>query len=266
LLSGNSFATNWNPMIITKAFANVLTGACDYSNICTHNRNNYDYVCKNNYFYISFRTTKPMNILEQFGIIPIDFATLASVFEGYKSPADKVASLEKKGELIRLKKGLFVVSPQVHRQALSVELIANHLYGPSYISFEKALSLYKLIPERVHTTRSMTIKRARNFTNPIGNFEYVTATTDYYRIGIRTKVIDSKLAYLIASPEKALCDMIITSKRLRLQSVKAMQTYLEEDLRIDVSAIEVFDADVVKRCIETGKKRTELLQLYKLLN
>ena len=206
-----------------------------------------------------------MNVLEQFGIIPIDFATLVSVLSQYKSPDDKVASLEKKGELIRLKKGLFVVSPDVHRQVLSVELIANHLYGPSYITFEKALSFYKLIPERVHTTRSMTIKRARNFTTPLGNFDYVTAKADYYRIGIRTNIINDKLAYLIASPEKAICDMISTTQGLRLQSVKAMQTYLEEDLRIDFSAIAAFDTEVVRQCIETGKKKTELLQLYKFM-
>ncbi|MFZ4550057.1 MAG: hypothetical protein ACOYN4_21585 [Bacteroidales bacterium] len=79
-------------------------------------------------------------VLQQFGVIPIGCATLASVLNEYKSPADKVASLEKKGELIRLKKGLFVVSPDVHRQVLSIELIASNLYGPSYVSFEKALS------------------------------------------------------------------------------------------------------------------------------
>ena len=206
-----------------------------------------------------------MNGLEQFGIIPINFATLVSVLGNYKSPADKVASHEKKGELIRLKKGLFVISPDVHRQVLSIKLITNHLYGPSYISFEKVLSFYKLIPERVHTTRSMSIKRARNFTTPLGYFDYVTAKAKYYRIGIRTNIIDDKLAYLIASPEKAICDMISSTAGLLLQSVKAMQTYLEDDLKIDFSGIAVLDTEIMRQCIETGKKRTELLQLYKFM-
>jgi len=73
------------------------------------------------------------------------------------------------------------------------------------------------------------------------------------------------LAYLIASPEKAICDMICTTPGLRLQSVKAMQTYLEEDLRIDFSVNTDFDTEVVRQCIETGKKRTEFIQLYKFL-
>lgn len=53
--------------------------------------------------------------------------------------------MEKSGQLIRLKKGLFVASPDIHRMTISKELIANHLYGPSYISFENALSFYKLL-------------------------------------------------------------------------------------------------------------------------
>lgn len=206
-----------------------------------------------------------MNVLEQFGIIPVSSGALISLLRNYSSPNDKISNLEKKGDLIRLKKGFYVVSPDVHRQALSVELIANHLYGPSYISFERALSFYKLIPERVYATRSMTIKRARSFMTPLGNFDYVSAKVDYYSIGINSKIINDKLAYLVASPEKAICDMLVATPGLRLQSVKAMQVYLEENLRIDFSAIEAYNMEVIRQCLEVGKKKTELSQLYKFL-
>ena len=206
-----------------------------------------------------------MNELKKFGIIPIDFATLTNAFGRYKYPKDKISSLEKKGNLIRLKKGMFVVAPNIHNQTLSKELIANHLYGPSYISFESALSYYNLIPERVHSVRSMTIKRARKFLTPLGNFEYITSKKEYFEIGIHQEIKGTQFAYLIASPEKALCDLIVTTPRLRVQSVKAMQTYLEEDLRIDLSDIENFNLDIIEQCIATGKKKTELIQLYKLL-
>lgn len=206
-----------------------------------------------------------MNVLEQFGIVPIDFITLESVLSEYKFPKNKVSQLEKSGELIRLKKGLFIVSPNIHRMTISKELIANHLYGPSYISFEHALAFYKLIPERVHAIRSMTLKRGRSFSTPFGNFDYVSAPTDYYQIGIRQEIVNDKYAYLIASPEKAVCDMIMATSGLRLQSVKAMQIYLEEDLRVDLTAIENFDVQIVRQCIDAGRKKTELTQLLKLL-
>jgi len=204
-------------------------------------------------------------MLEQFGIIPVNYATIVSALAGYKYPKDKISSLEKAGDLIRLKKGMFVVSPKIHNQPVSKELIANHLYGPSYISFESALSFYNFIPERVHTMRSMTIKRGRKFSTPLGNFEYTSSDTKYFNTGIHQEIIDNKYAYLIASREKALCDIIIATSHLRIQSVKAMQEYLEEDLRIDFSAIENCNLDIIKQCIEFGKKKTELTQLYKLL-
>jgi hypothetical protein len=207
-----------------------------------------------------------MNLLEQFGVVPIDFGTLHNLMKEYKSPHDKVSSLEKSGQLIRLKKGLYVVSPDIHKKVLSKELIANHLYGPSYISFENALSFYKLIPERVYSVRSTTTKRGKIFATPLGNFEYVTAKPDYYRIGIRQEIVDNSYAWLIASPEKALCDMVVSTAGLRLQSVKAVREYLEEDLRIDFTAISKVDTEIVKQCIDTGIKRTELTQLFKFLD
>ena len=55
-------------------------------------------------------------------------------------------SLEQKNYVIRLKRGLYVVSPEVSRVPLSLELIANHLYAPSYVSMSSALRYYGLIP------------------------------------------------------------------------------------------------------------------------
>lgn len=206
-----------------------------------------------------------MNPLESFGIVPVDFSTLNTIFRGYKFPKDKVVNLEKSGELIRLKKGLYLVSKKIHRQNISMELIANHLYGPSYVSLESALSFYGLIPERVHSIRSMTLKRGRKFITPVGNFEYIKAETGYYEIGIHPKKINDKYVFLIASPEKALCDLIINTSGLRIQSPKAMRIYLEEDLRMDFSDLLDFDLEKIKSCIESGKKENELTHLYKSL-
>ena len=204
-------------------------------------------------------------VLNQFGIIPIDTAALKAALDDYKSPKDKITTLEQSGLLIRLKRGLFVVAPMVHSQPLSKELIANHIYGPSYLSLQTALSFYGLIPERVHTVCSMTTKRSSSFINPLGNFDYITVPAAYFAIGIRQEIVNNNYAYLIATPEKALCDMIVETKGLKLQSIKAMQNYLEEDLRIDLSVIEHYDIDIINQCIELGSKKRELTLLYKLL-
>ena len=112
--------------------------------------------------------------LAHFRNIPIESSALQSLMSNYKYPRNKVSALEKRGQIIRLKKGLYVVSDTISGKTLSRELIANHLYGPSYISFETALSIYGLIPETVYTVRSSTFKRGIRFANDVGNFEYLT--------------------------------------------------------------------------------------------
>lgn len=206
-----------------------------------------------------------MEKLEQIGIIPVDYAVLRSLYSDYSFPRNKIASLEQEGKIIRLKRGMYVVSPDANKQLLSIELIANHIYGPSYVSMESALRYHGLIPEQVYTVRSMTINRSKKFENPIGYFEYITVDKKYYPIGITQQTALNKYTFLIASPEKALCDMITTTPRLRIQSEKALKTYLEDDLRFEMSSLEEMNPDIIKKCIEKGKKKEILKLLLKLV-
>lgn len=208
-----------------------------------------------------------MNIIDEFGLIPLNYDSLSSFLGNYKSIKDKIVSLEKKGDIIRVKKGLYVINPLLLSNPLSKELIANHLYDQSYISFETALSYYGLIPERVYTMKSASIKRSKSFSNSIGNFQYIQIDQNYFSIGVRSEIVNNNYAFLIACPEKALCDLIVYSKALRLQSLKSMKEYLFEDLRIDSYEFKKLKSELIKECMEkTSKKRNELELLYKILN
>jgi len=204
---------------------------------------------------------KEMETLNSLHNIPINSAVLKAFFSNLKYPKNKISDLKKSGELIRLKKDLYVNSKSV----ISKELIANHLYGTSYISLETALAHYGMIPERVYIIRSMTTKRAKSFTTPLGNFEYKTVSADYFSIGIQQEIIENQYAFLIATPTKAICDMIVATPNLRLQSVIAMQSYLTEDLRIDFDILKTLDKNIVSQCIEVGKKKRELEWLLRFL-
>ena len=128
------------------------------------------------------------------------------------------------------------------------------------------MSFYGLIPERVYVTKSITTKRSKSYLTSIGNFEYISLRQDYFAIGIRQEIVENKYAFLIATPEKALCDMIVTTKGLKIQSMKAMQVYLEEDLRMDISIVQNFNIEIIRQCNSVSdKKKTELAQLLKLL-
>lgn len=206
-----------------------------------------------------------METLEQLGVIPVDYSVLRSLFSDYSFPQNKIANLEREGKIVRLKRGQYIVSDKISRELISPELIANHIYGPSYVSMESALRFYGLIPEQVFSVRSMTTNRSRRFTNSIGIFEYITVNERYYSIGIKQQIVEDRYTFLIASPEKALCDMITATPRLKLQSVKAMQIYLEEDLRFDITRLEEFNKEVIAECIQTGKKADILRLLLKLV-
>lgn len=203
--------------------------------------------------------------LDQFRNTPVDYATLVTLLRDYRFPKDKIAAMEKQQQLIRIKKGLFVVAQQEGTSPISRELIANHLYGPSYVSLESALSYHSLIPERVYRVRSVTMKRFKMYDTPLGVFEYRTVSPEYFSIGIQQQVTQDNTAFLIASPEKALCDLIVLSSGLRLQSSKAVKIYLEENLRIDLFENRSWNTEIISQCMEVGKKKIALSQLLKLL-
>ncbi|MCL2485228.1 MAG: hypothetical protein FWF32_04130 [Endomicrobia bacterium] len=204
---------------------------------------------------------KDLNILSE---TPVTYSAIATNFKKYKSVKDKVASFSTNGNLLRIKKGLYIVSPKITKSPVSLELIANNLYGPSYVSLETALSYYSLIPERTYSIRSMSLKRAKTFSTPLGNFEYVKTPKLYFQIGIK-QIIKNNIAFLIATPEKALCDIIFSSSMLRLQSVKAVRQYLSENLRMDLLDLNKFDISVVKEILQTGIKKTEFSNLLRAI-
>lgn len=205
-----------------------------------------------------------METLKELGIIPVDYGLLASLLNTYKSPRNKIANLEIEGKLIRLKRGLYVVSPSVSGKLLSTELIANHIYGPSYVSMESALRYYGLIPESIHIVRSLATKRSRVFENSISRFEYINCSDGYFPIGINQEIRDD-YSFLIASPEKALCDLIAFTPEVRPRFIKSMSSYLEEDIRLDMEAFYKMDSIIFEQCAEVGKKKNDLNNIKKIL-
>ncbi|MDO4956143.1 MAG: hypothetical protein Q4E60_03865, partial [Bacteroidales bacterium] len=70
--------------------------------------------------------------------------------------------------------------------------------------------------------------------------------------------------YLIASPEKALCDYINYNK-VTLRFMKDVGAFLEEDLRLDTDILSELNHEIIQRCAETGRKSGSLFTLLKFL-
>ena len=206
----------------------------------------------------------PYKELKALGNVPISMEVLQSLYKDYRSPNMHIAMLEKKGLLIRLKRGLYAVSPEISDKELSVGLIANHLYGPSYVSLHWALRFYGLIPERIDTVTSITTRHTREFENTLGRFTFRGVSQEYFPIGIKIQE-DAGLNYLLARPEKALCDMLLQEKHVPDQSVSRLAVFFEEDMRIDLDDLRQMDASIIRQCMEVGNKKQVLANLMKLI-
>lgn len=204
------------------------------------------------------------NVLRQLGNVPVSTMVLRSIMPNRNSFAHYVSSKEASGELIRLKRGLYVVSPSVSGRTPNNMLVANSLYGPSYVSFQTALSYYGLIDDVPQRTMSASFRLHKQFTTPIGLFEYIPLPPSYYPIGISREVVDNN-AFMIASPEKALCDVILKMPQLLLRSQKDALTFLEEDLRFDTNALASLSITILQQCAEYGYKSGSIQQLIKFI-
>lgn len=168
----------------------------------------------------------------------IDYQALMAQLPPNSHPRRKIKELENKGYLIRLKKGLYVLSEELVGKPYAIEIIANLIYGPSYLSLEYALSYYHLIPERVELITSVTIQKNKTFNTPLGNFNYQHLSPHLYPLGVSLQQINDDRTFIIASPEKAIMDLFTLkfSNADRPQK-RDVITALESDLRIDLDAL-----------------------------
>ena len=171
---------------------------------------------------------------------PFDYQYLSHRLRHYRSPRAKIGLMMKNKEIIRIKKGLYIL-PEKYGVTLDKILLSNLIYGPSYVSFEYALSYWGLIPEKVEEVTAVTNKRKKRFETPVGVFSYRFLNKRIFPVG-RVLIKDDAGSSMIASKEKALCDRLATIKEIKTE--KDAVAYLETDLRIDWE--EIKDLDVVQ--------------------
>ena len=163
----------------------------------------------------------------------------------YDQPIQKINYMVKNGDLISLKRGIYVFSEKYRTSPLNYISIANILHQPSYVSFEYALSYYGLIPERVYTITSASCKKSVEYSTPLGNFSYQKIPAKAYSLGIEWKYSELDGGYFIATREKALCDKIYADKRVKNLKENEVLEYLEEDLRIDYEELLKLDTKLL---------------------
>lgn len=122
----------------------------------------------------------------------------------------------------------------------SGHLLSAYIYGPSYLSFEFALAFHNLIPERVYTytNASFNKRKSKEYKNVFGYFTYRDIPKVAFPYFVKAYEYET-YSYFIASPEKALCDMLYIFSPVK--SVKELKALLFENLRIDLDGFEMLN-------------------------
>jgi len=188
-----------------------------------------------------------------------DYLALLRSLQDYAYPRDKITTMLRRGDIVRVKKGIYVFGDAHARRPYSREILANMIYGPSYVSLDSALQYHGLIPEGVEAVTSMTMKRARRFATPTGLFIYRPATPAAYPLGIDLIEITGG-SFLLAVAEKALADRVRDDRGSGITNVTSMERYLLDDLRIYPAGLAALDA----ACLEAiaaayGSRKVRLL-------
>lgn len=178
--------------------------------------------------------------------LPVDIPDslwLQSHFANYANPKARIARLVRQGELLRLKRGVYIHAESA-RDAFVKGKAANRIYGPSYVSFVYALRWYGLIPEHVEHITSATFNKGRKkrYDTPVGSFFYQDVPASAYPYGI-TFAGEAPRRFLMASPEKALCDELYRISGIR--SIQRIRVLLFEDLRLDPDELNKLDRNAL---------------------
>ncbi len=153
----------------------------------------------------------------------------------------------KSGELLKLRRGLYLLNPSITSIELSKMYIANRLVAESYISYETALNHYNWLQEESKSVQSCIYRgRSQEFVNNFGHFTYenVSVSSNGFLFGVN-RILLSEKPILIATPERAFCDLVC-KRKLKWKGL----IDLCEQLRIDITYI--YNLDLEKLSLLSG--------------
>lgn len=197
---------------------------------------------------------------------PISTQVLLGLLKGYRRPYDKIMEMVNQGIIVQLRKGLYTTTPLVSSKTPEPFLIANHLYGPSYISLDSALFYWGMIPERVFEISSVTPKKSKKIIAEHVTYSFTHLPIAYYPLGIQSLALTEKQTVLIASPEKCLCDKVVTTPGVNLRSKKQAMTFLVEDLRIEKDRLRELNLRAMVKWLLACPKRNSIQILIEAIS
>jgi predicted transcriptional regulator of viral defense system len=178
------------------------------------------------------------NLLEQLKALPyFNKDTLYQLGEQLKLESSTIdtyiSRFLKYKDILRLKNGLYVTTDFFEKNKSDISYsfyLANIIRTPSYVSSWAALQYYNLTTEAIHSITSITPKVTRKYQTKAGNFVYQSIKKDIFS---DFSLVEGKFNFYIASPAKALFDLLYFRTR-QLKGIKLEDIEkIVEDLRVD---------------------------------
>lgn len=167
-----------------------------------------------------------------------------------------------KGLIIRLRKGYYTF-PEYKSLPHYQFYFANKIYKPSYVSLHSALAFYGLIPESILQITNVTTLKTGSFVNVIGEFSYKTIKKNLL-FGYLHKKIDNEKNFIIASPEKAIIDLLYLYPEYNTEK-DILNLRLDEDILSEKINKELLLEMAEKIKVETLFRRIKILtKIYAL--
>ncbi len=142
----------------------------------------------------------------------------------------------KAGEVLRIKRGLYVLAPAYRKTDPHPFALAGLIYAPSHVSLETALAYHGLIPEAVYQVASATAKRSRTFDTPLGVFSYRCVPCLDPMAGVEAIKLPAEFWGFVATPLRAIADLVYLNRTISWS--KDGPRYLLESLRMEADDLQ----------------------------
>ena len=162
----------------------------------------------------------------------------------------RIYEWQEKGYIKKIIKGHYIFSDlELNEQIFFI--LANKIYEPSYISFEIALSYYRLIPESVYGITSATSRKTSHFKTHLAEFYYHSVKPSlmfgYKLIKYQDQV------FKIAEVEKAFLDYLYIKPHIKeIKDFEGLridkQNFLEQVSKEKINEyLKIIDSTVLSR-------------------
>jgi len=170
------------------------------------------------------------------------------------------------GEVLRLRSGLYCLAPAYRKTPLHPFTVAAALHGPSHVSLESALAFHGLLPEAVFQVASVTARRSRTYTTPLGTFVFRRVPCNDPKAGVRAVRLSPDAWAFVALPLRAIADLVYVRRDVSWR--RDGVGFLTKSLRLEDTALRTMNLDAlpeIRRAIRSRRTQDYLDGLHREL-